>query len=281
MIDPLHSSPADRAEAAAEFRRWVAALPRGPGRVRVETDPTGRVVEIVLDNPAKKNALTPHMMVELADAADALRSAHVAILRGEADAFCSGGDLDAVAAHLARPGGGRLLGSFMSAAVDALCAAGPPILGVLTGSALGGGAELLSACDVVIASPTARVGFVQARLGVSTGFGGGGHLVSRVGPSSALILLADASPVSAENMKNLHPGLVHELAEVPLVRARALADAWSALPRDALLGARRIVRGWTELPPAAARDQELGVFEALWGGPAHRAALAASRSGRA
>ncbi len=240
----------------------AASTPRGGGRVRVEGG--GGVCEVVLDHPERRNALTPHMMVDLADVD--LDGVRCVLIRGEAGTFCSGGDLGAVRDSMARPGLGRVLGEFMTRAVDRLATL--PMVGVLEGHALGGGAELLAACDYVVAARGAEIGFVQAALGVSPGFGGGGHLVRRVGPGRALALLMAAERMPS--VRALELGLVDEIHDDPLPRARALAQRIAALPPAAVAGAREVVRAWTT---GNGRATELDVFDRLWGGADHRTAL--------
>ncbi|MBM4368810.1 MAG: enoyl-CoA hydratase/isomerase family protein, partial [Deltaproteobacteria bacterium] len=191
----------------------AASLPRGEGRVHATV--IDGVAEVVLAHPARRNAFTPHMMVDLGRLD--VSGARCILLRGAGESFCSGGDLGAVRQHLALPGAGRALASFMADAIARLSRQAP-IVGCAEGHALGGGAELLAACDIVVAAPTAEVGFVQARLGVSPGFGGGGYLARRVGPGRARAILVAAERLPAARALAL--GLVDEIADPPLPRAR-------------------------------------------------------------
>ncbi|MFZ5482208.1 MAG: enoyl-CoA hydratase/isomerase family protein [Myxococcota bacterium] len=247
------------------MRSWVATLPRGEGRVRVDGD------EIVVDHPPTKNALTPHMMVDLADAVDAVRGARVVILRGEGGAFCSGGNLGVVREHMVAPGGGARLATFMHSVMDALDRLDAIVIAAVEGAALGGGAELVAACDFVHATPDAKIGFVQARLGVSPGFGGGARLVRRVGPRAALQALAEARALTGEEARAI--GLVDVVEADPVAGARARAERLRELDAAALAGAKRVVRAATGLPWAEALAVEREVFASLWGGPGHLEAL--------
>ena len=58
---------------------------------------------------------------------------------------------------------------------------------VLEGAAIGGGAELVTIADYVIAKSDAHIGFVQAKLGVTPGWGGGQRLINRVGHRIAVV----------------------------------------------------------------------------------------------
>ncbi len=246
------------------FREWASTLPPGAGRVRVTP---GDIAEIILDDPRTRNALSPRMMVELADAVDAVAAARVVLLRGDHGTFCSGGNLADVRAHLARPGVGRQMGTFMQATLHRLATSDAVVVGVLDGAAMGGGAELLAACDRVFAAPSARVGWVQARLAVSPGFGGGARLVARVGAARALEHLL-GGPVPASEAG----ALVDALSVDPLAAARAWAEEVARLDPAAARGAVRIVRAARAIDPRVA-EVELEVFDALWGAPAHLAAL--------
>ena len=257
-----------------DLRSFAATLPPGEGRVRCLGGP---IAEIVFDHPARKNALDAHMMIAFADAVDAIAAAGSAlvILRGEGDAFCSGGDLKAVREHLVNPGVGACVQAWMAGAVDRLQQSGIFVLGVATGPALGGGAELLAACDLVFASPSARVGWVQARLGVSPGFGGGERLFRRVGVRRGLRLLVEAQVLTAAEAAEV--GLVDRIDADPLDAAREWAKRALALPPEALRGAVGVARGFAGGAPEG-RRVERGVFESLWGSEAHLAAL--ERAGR-
>ncbi len=258
-----------------DFRAWVASLPEDARTGDVHVRHEGGVARIVLDAPRTRNALTPGMMVAFAEAVRAARGARVVVLAGANGTFCSGGDLHAVRAYLAQPGMGRVMGGFMQAALEALEALHVPILGVLEGAAMGGGAELLSACDHVLAHEGARLGWVQARVGVSPGFGGATRLVRRIGPPRAAGLLLEARALPAEE------ALARGLVDVVTDDVGAATEAWIArvlaLNADAVSASVRAARGPLERDRLA---QELAAFDACWGSDAHLAALEQARAGR-
>lgn len=247
----------------SSVRELAGRTPRGPGRVWTAWH--GPVCEVVIDHPRRRNALTPHMMVDLADLE--LGDARCLVLRGAEGTFCSGGDLSALRQELARPGMGAALATFMTAAVDRMIEAAPLVV-ALEGHALGGGAELVVAGDFVYAAPGAELGFVQAALGVSPGFGGGGRLVHRVGPARARALLVTAARVESQRAYQL--GLVDEIHPYPVEEARVLAARVASMPAGAVRAARRVAGAWAE---GDGRAAELEAFDELWGGPDHLAAL--------
>lgn len=249
-------------------------LPRGRGGLQL-VQVEGHV-ELVLDNPAARNALSPGMMADLCDLVERLEAAPPAALLlhgGGEGPFCAGGDLKAVREHLLQPGAALGMARTMSAALDRLAALPTFLIAAVEGAALGGGAELLTACDLVIAAHGAKVGFVQARLGVSPGWGGGHRLVGRIGPRRALQALLDPAPPSAERAQEL--GLVDQLCPSghALEQARRWARHLGALPEEAVRAAIRIARRGDP-------DEEIRLFGELWGGPAHLKALESLHHGR-
>lgn len=246
---------------------------RGRGAVRWRLE--GAVAEVVLDNPGARNALSPGMMADLEQAVLALEaySGVGVVLRGEGSAaFCAGGDLEAVRAHLLEPGAGAGMAGFMGPLLDRLAALPLVVVAAVEGAALGGGAELLTCADHVVLGRGARVGFVQGALGVSPGWGGGRRLIARAGRHAALELLAGAPVLDAQRAATL--GLAHQVVDDG--QALAAAHAWLApmlaLPPQAVRGAVRVVKADTA-------SEEQAIFAELWGAEAHRSALA--RLGRA
>ena len=235
-------------------------LPRGRGYVNLAYH--GPWATVTLASPETRNAMSPGMMADLEAAVTALErwDGVAVILTGAGErAFCSGGDLNAVEESLTAPGAGEGMSAFMGATLDRLASLPTVVIAAVEGAALGGGAELLTAVDLVVAGRGATIGFVQAALGVSPGWGGGHRLVTRVGARRALALLAFARRLSASEA--LAAGLVDRVVE----DGRALAEA------EGLAG------DLAALPPVGDPTVERAVFSALWGGEAHLKALARSR----
>lgn len=246
------------------------SLPPGGGRIRRHTH--GGVVELVLDQPEVRNALSAGMMAALRRELDELllRPPRGLLLRGEGSrAFCSGGDLRDVRAHLIDKEAGAGMCRTMGRLLDRLLEAPFPVVAAVEGVALGGGAELLTACHLVLAGAGARVGFVHAALGVSPGWGGGRRLLARLGPARARRVLLEARPLSDQEALRL--GLVDEVVPTGTARERALAllQRSASHPPEAVAAALRIAGG-------AGRAEEERSFAELWGSPEHRARLEAA-----
>lgn len=256
------------------FRSRVEGL--GAGQVHL--DWRGAVAVLRFDHPAARNALSPAMMLRLADHVEALERAddlRAVVIGGATAHFCAGGDLAAVQQHLLAPGAGADLQAFMADTCERLARLPALVLAAVEGAALGGGAELLTACDRVYAAPGARVGFVQAAMGVSPGFGGAVRLVRRVGARTALDLLTRPQPLDAHAARLA--GVVDEVVDEPWASALARAESVAALPVEAARAVKPMVAAIdaalarADIPAAAA--VEAGVFDRLWAGPEHVAAI--------
>lgn len=158
------------------------------------------VLRVRLERPEKRNALSRALLAQLgaafaAHAADPSLKAAVVTGAGER-AFAAGGDLRELAA-VRSESGARALFSEARAALDAIRRFPLPVVAALNGVALGGGAELALACDWRVAAAHAQIGFVQARLNISTGFGGGADLMRLLGPSRGLLTALRAEVLDA------------------------------------------------------------------------------------
>ena len=76
-------------------------------------------------------------------------------------------------------------------------------MAVVEGGAIGGGAELATACDFRIMHNTAKIHFKHILLGLTPGWGGGARLTRIVGRQVALRMMAGAVPVQAEEARRI------------------------------------------------------------------------------
>lgn len=159
----------------------------------VKSSASAGIVTLMLDRPARRNALSAELITELRAAlaaARADRAIRVVIITGAGDrAFCAGGDLaggmtgggDGFPARIAEKG-------LFADLITDLRHLGKPVIAALNGDALGGGVGLMLACDLVIAADDVRIGLPEIELGlwpmmVTT------LLVRHVGPKVALELM--------------------------------------------------------------------------------------------
>jgi enoyl-CoA hydratase len=201
------------------------------GGVRLETTEVAGVRLLTLDDPDRRNALTPRLMAKLRDAiatvaADA--QARALVVTGAGRAFCAGADLPAMFGRPDRPVEEiraelrRVYECFLPVARLAI-----PTIAAVNGPAVGAGLNLAFACDLRIAGPGAALGATFSRIGLHPGGGCTYFLVRALGPQRALALLLDGATLNAE--ESLAAGLVLRIEPDPVAAALAMAGRYAAL----------------------------------------------------
>lgn len=136
-------------------------------RVRVERD--GAIARIVLARPEQKNALDRHMVDALHDAlAAAGDDDGVRVVAIEADGadFCAGADLKALAGMLdATPDEHYDDAAALGRVFTLMRALPKPVVAIVRGRALAGGAGIATAADMVLAHEGAELGYPEVRVG--------------------------------------------------------------------------------------------------------------------
>ncbi|NQU56782.1 MAG: enoyl-CoA hydratase/isomerase family protein [Rhodospirillales bacterium] len=159
----------------------------------LKTDSQDGVFTVTIDRPEKRNALSREVLAELAETfTDAARDdgLKAAVVTGAGNkSFAAGGDIKDLESVRTRDDA-RAMADGAKQAFEAIRRFPVPVVAVLNGDALGGGAELAVACDFRIFAHHAHIGFVQGRLNISTAWGGGVDLLQLVGPAVGLRLLS-------------------------------------------------------------------------------------------
>jgi enoyl-CoA hydratase/carnithine racemase len=183
----------------------IAPLAGGP--IVVTRD--GAVATLWLNRPEKRNAVTHAMWQGIADACGPLAddpSVRALVVRGVGEHFCAGADIGEL--HTIEAGTYQ---AATRAAEDALAGFPKPTVAHITGSCVGGGAEIAIACDLRLADTTARFGITPARLGIAYPPFAVERAVRLLGPSATKHLLFSAELIDAA--RALRIGLVDEVLE--------------------------------------------------------------------
>ena len=179
--------------------------------VRTEID--GAVATVTVQRPQALNALNAAVLSELFDAVSTFSadpSVRVLMLTGEGErAFIAGADISEFVG--ATPADALAIAARLKRVTDALTACSKPAVAVVNGFCLGGGFELALACDIRIASTTARFGLPEIKLGILPGGGGTVRLTKIAGSSVARMLAMTGDPVPAARAFEL--GLVASVHE--------------------------------------------------------------------
>ncbi len=156
---------------------------------------------IVINRPEKRNAIDFDVIKLLSEKIDIARrdkNAKVLVVTGVGnDAFCSGGDLSVFHAIHTKEEAKEMLGK-MAEVLHKLFFFPKPTVAYLNGTAVGGGCEIACACDFRIAAKNVKLGFIQGKLGITTGWGGSTYLLERVSRQEALRLLLSAETFNAK-----------------------------------------------------------------------------------
>ena len=174
----------------------------------------GAVAKVVLNRPDKLNALTIDMRQSLCDYFAQLRfddKVRVVIATGAGRAFCSGADVDRMAGqpHDLRADRERMQRGHTF--IRALHSIEKPTIAAVRGPAVGIGWSIALACDLVVASKTARFSQIFRRIGLAPDGGAIWFLTRRLGMVKAKELVFSARFVEAEEALAL--GLVNHVVE--------------------------------------------------------------------
>lgn len=197
---------------------------------------------IIFNRPDRRNALHDEMYAPMMAAIESFATdpaVGCVVVTGEGSAFCSGGDVREGSGR--GPDGSRPTPAERAAALAAhgrlavLLHEAPIVtIAAVNGPAVGAGMSIALACDLRIASTTATFITGWARLGFSGDFGGAWLLTNRVGPSTALRLLASNATVDASEA--LRIGMVDRLeADTEFEQAwRGWAAEFASGPQTAI-----------------------------------------------
>jgi 2-(1,2-epoxy-1,2-dihydrophenyl)acetyl-CoA isomerase len=202
----------------------VPAPPGGTGRSTSPIDPTSAgewiivehedgVARVWLNRPHRLNAIPPDMWTPLAEVFTRLatdEAVRVVVLSGIGDSFCSGHDIGSreQPAEGQRPRPTILLARAMVDALVALRRIPQPTIARVLGHAVGGGAGLALACDLVVAGESAQFSFAFTQRGLVPDCAVTWVLPRLVGQRRATELLLLAETVTGNEAKEL--GLVNQ-----------------------------------------------------------------------
>jgi enoyl-CoA hydratase/carnithine racemase len=211
------------------------------GGIRVER--RGPVAGVTLDRPTVRNALSTQLLMDLRAAFEDLaadRDVRAVVLAGADPDFCAGADVAELEAGR-ETGGIAAFDEVFRTALEAIARHPVPVVARIQGRALGGGCQLVLACDLAVAAEDARLGIPSARLGIVIPLDSMERLVLAVGPRRAAELLLAG--------RVLHG---HE------------AEAWGLVARSVPPGTldlevEELVADLVEAAPLSVRASKLGI----------------------
>lgn len=225
------------------------------------------VAKLVLNRPAQRNALDPELagaLVAAVESTSADQTVRVIVVAGTGSAFCAGAKLDALLAASERADADGVAASFgvVEQVYRALLAARPPLIAAVNGPALAGGAGIVGACDLAIASSSASLGYPEVLLGLVPGMVMT-LLVRQAGLRAALDLALTGRRVAADEALRL--GLLTEVVAPEQLETRVdeLARHLAALSPAAVAATKRWAWTLAEAGQLMEQGRDLSTLLAL------------------
>jgi enoyl-CoA hydratase/carnithine racemase len=243
-------------------------------------------LEVMIDRPAKRNALRERTAFELLavlELAESDRELRAVLLHGAGGCFCAGVDTGSFAPDEGAPFE-RWRARLTSRKISRLYASLPnftkPLIAAVDGYALGGGFELALACDLIVASKDATFGLTEVKLGMVPGGGGTAALARVVGRARAKHLIWTG--LRFDGMKALELGIAIEVADPgsALEKARSLVGEIARNAPLPIMFSKALIDRSADLPARHSLLQEGDLSFALSFSEDQREGLAAFRERR-
>lgn len=239
----------------------------------IEVSRADRIQILRFNRPAKKNALTGAMYTALVEAlisGDSSSDVAVHVILGSDGVFSAGNDIHD---FLKTAGSNTGLGEDVLRFVRLLPLVAKPMIAGVDGLAIGIGTTLLLHCDLVYATERAQFSTPFLNLGLVPEAASSLLMPQRFGHARAFEMLALGNSFTAE--RAYEAGLVNAVVPVPDLETTVMAAAQrlAAKPSEALIAARRLMRG--DVAPILNRiDEEAAAFKERLASPEAQAAFA-------
>ena len=249
------------------------------------------IAEVVLNRPDRKNALSEAMFDAIAAAGETLKTMpeiRVVVLSGAGGDFCSGldmafmgemaGRLPELRETLLNPPAGEVANWFQKPSY-VWQELKIPVVAAIEGVCLGGGLQIALGADIRVAHPDARLSIMEAKWGLIPDMGISQSLPKLMPADRAKLLMMEAKIISGATA--VRDGLVTELSEAPLDRAREIARGLAATSPDAVQGIKRLVEEVWTLPAQEGLAIEARIQAPIIGAPNQIEAVVANMQKRA
>jgi len=227
------------------------------------TESRGRVGLITLNRPQAMNALNNQLMREVMDALESFDKDDgigAMVITGNEKAFAAGADIKEMADKSIT----EMMDRDHVAVFGRIRTIRKPVIAAVSGWALGAGCEVAMACDMIVASESAKFGQPEITIGVIPGAGGTQRLVRAVGKAIAMEMILNNRTLNAQEAYQF--GLVNRVASAGeyLDEALKLADEIASRAPLALRAAKKLVNQSYELTLSEGLAEEKQAFYNLF-----------------
>ena len=211
----------------------------------------GHVAEIFLNRPDKRNAMGPDFWPDVTQAfmqADEDKDIWVVVLAANGEHFTAGLDLKSSAELMkSSPDSGEMASVFhriegLQESMHVIEECRKPVIAAVHGACIGGGLDMIAACDIRLCSKDARYSLREARLGIIADLGSLNRLPRIIGEGFTKELAYTAKDIDAE--RALAMGLVSEVfpnRDATIDAARKMAEEIASNPPLAVQGAKEVI----------------------------------------
>jgi len=196
--------------------------PYGTPQFILITRPDSGVLQITLNRPRARNALSKKLLSEIANTLKVVsedQEIRCVVLTGNDDAFSAGADIK----EMPENGIPMFADSVRLTAWKTIERFPKPIIAAVNGYALGGGCELALLCDIVICGDNAEFGTPEIKIAAFPGDGGTQRLPRLIGKSRAMYMILTGERIEAKLA--CHWGLASEMLPLKKTIARAVEIA--------------------------------------------------------
>lgn len=247
----------------------------------------GEISVVKINNPAKRNAFTGKMLVDMREVTKKLwdsKTTKAVILCGAGDAFCSGLDFG-LATQLTEPQDGANMCMYMQNTLTLFQLLPSITVAVIKGGALGGGAEVVTAADYRLMFSNSMIQFVQKKMGIIPGWGGVTRLREIIGHRKTMHLLASSMQIDSKSalLIGLADTLISESDEsedTPVIGKKWLEETFNVNETDASIFRAIKTASYDSLtsvkrtlPLDFKLRRERDILATVWGHPPNKKAL--------
>lgn len=233
-----------------------------------------RVGVVTINRPEAMNALNAQLVKELVDALlvfDADDTIGAMVVTGNEKVFAAGADIK----EMAEQDVAEMLAGGFIASFGRLELIRKPLIAAVSGWALGGGCEIALACDLIVASESARFGQPEISIGVVPGAGGTQRLTRAAGKAIAMEMILNNRVLSAQEALQL--GIANRVVatDAYLEQAVDLAQQIASRAPLAVAAAKKLIIQAYETTLSEGLQQERDQFHAVFGSQDRREGMRA------
>ncbi|MEK4244963.1 enoyl-CoA hydratase/isomerase family protein [Psychrobacillus sp. FSL K6-2684] len=187
--------------------------------------------------------------------------------------FCSGGDLSVFHKLKTAEESYSMLSTVAEVLYD-VATLEVPTVALINGTAVGGGCEIATLCDYRLVKKEAKCGFIQGKLAITTGWGGGTYLFEKgMRYDKALKMLTEATPYDSNELLSI--GWATDLFEGDKLDALNEFIAKMIVPHSTVLKAykKQLIRKWEQSQLFERIMEEVKECSILWEADVHHAAV--------